>query len=97
MAGSVDAVVVAPIGFVSDHMEVVWDLDVEAAATADEVGIHMERAATPGTAPDPRFIAMLADLVEERLDPTRPRLALGPTGPRPDTCPHDCCPPHRSG
>jgi ferrochelatase len=97
MAGSVDAVVVAPIGFVSDHMEVVWDLDVEAAATADEVGIHMERAATPGTGPDPRFTAMLADLVEERLDPTRPRLGLGPAGPRPDMCPQDCCPPPRSG
>lgn len=97
LAGSVDAVVIAPIGFVSDHMEVVWDLDVEAAATADEVGVQMERAGTPGTGPDPRFTAMLADLVEERLDPARARLTLGSAGPRPDMCPQDCCPPLGSG
>ena len=85
------AVVVAPIGFVSDHMEVVWDLDVEARATAADVGSLIERAETPGTTPDPRFVAMLADLVMERLDAGRPRLALA-LDARPDTCPADCCP-----
>lgn len=97
LAGSANAVVLAPIGFVSDHMEVVWDLDVAAAATAVDAGIHMERAETPGTRPDARFIAMLADLVAERLDPTRPRLSLGPSGPVPDDCPGECCPPPRRG
>ena len=85
------AAVVAPIGFVSDHMEVVWDLDVEARVTADEAGIRFERAETPGTTPDPRFVAMLADLVEERLRPGGARLALA-LDPRPDTCPAECCP-----
>jgi len=61
-AGS-PAVVVVPIGFVSDHMEVVFDLDVEAAATARELGLPMARAATPGT--DPRFVAMISSLARD--------------------------------
>ena len=92
LGDSTKAVIVAPIGFVTDHMEVVWDLDVEAAATAAAAGILVERAETPGTGPDPRFVAMLADLIAERLDPSRARPALGPSGPRPDYCPGDCCP-----
>jgi ferrochelatase len=54
---------VVPIGFVSDHMEVIFDLDVEAARTARELGLPMTRAATPGT--DPRFVAMISALVRE--------------------------------
>ena len=61
-AGS-PGVVVVPIGFVSDHMEVVFDLDVEAAATARELGLPMARAATPGT--DPSFVAMISSLVRD--------------------------------
>ena len=72
------AVVVVPIGFVSDHMEVKFDLDVEAAQTAGRLGLSFARAATPGT--DPRFVSMITDLVCERLDGTAP-LALGRSGP----------------
>ena len=50
-ADGVTGVVVSPIGFISDHLEVVWDLDNEAAATAAELGLDFARAATPGTAP----------------------------------------------
>jgi ferrochelatase len=90
-ADGVTSVVVAPIGFVSDHMEVVYDLDVEAARVAAIAGIRMIRAATAGTAPD--FVTMIRQLVEERLDPAAPRLALGGMGPWPDVCPAGCCPP----
>ncbi len=88
-AGSRAAVIV-PIGFVSDHMEVKFDLDIEAAATADRLGLAYARAATPGT--DPRFVSMITDLVVERLDGTAP-LALGPLGAGPDACPAGCCVP----
>jgi protoporphyrin/coproporphyrin ferrochelatase len=82
------AVVVVPIGFVSDHMEVKFDLDIEAAATAESLGLAYARAATPGT--DPRFVSMITDLVVERLDGTAP-LALGPLGAGPDCCRAGCC------
>jgi ferrochelatase len=83
------SVVVAPIGFVCDHMEVVIDLDVEACATAHEIGINMARAATVGT--HPAYIAMVRELVIERLTPDAPRRALGPLGPNHDRCAVDCC------
>jgi ferrochelatase len=86
-AGSRAAVVV-PIGFVSDHMEVKFDLDVEAADTAARLGMALARAATPGT--DPRFVSMITDLVCERLD-GRSALALGALGAGPDSCPAGCC------
>jgi len=86
-AGS-HAVLVVPIGFVSDHMEVKFDLDIEAAQTADRLGLKFARAATPGT--DPRFVSMITDLVCERLDGTAP-LALGSLGAGPDSCPAGCC------
>ena len=73
-----------PIGFVSDHMEVKFDLDVEAAQTARRLGLTFARAATPGT--DPRFVSMITDLVCERLDGTAP-LALGALGRRPGRVP----------
>lgn len=90
------AIVVAPIGFVSDHMEVVWDLDCQARATADECGIEMVRAVAPGTEPDVRFVSMLRELIEERLDPQTPRRSLGTLGVRPDVCSTDCCPSFRA-
>ena len=82
------AVVVVPIGFVSDHMEVKFDLDVEAAHTADRLGLAFARAATPGT--DHSFVSMITDLVCERLDDTAP-LVLGALGAGPDSCPAGCC------
>jgi ferrochelatase len=85
----VRAVVVSPVGFVSDHVEVRWDLDVEAARTAEKHGLAFARAATVGT--DPRFVAMVRELITERLDPAVPRRALGPLGASWDTCP-GCCP-----
>ena len=83
------AVVVAPIGFVCDHMEVVLDLDVEAAAIARGLGITMVRAATVGT--HPAFVSMVRELICERLTPEAPRRALGSLGPSHDRCPVDCC------
>jgi ferrochelatase len=74
------AVVIAPTGFVSDHMEVVWDLDIEAAQTAADVGLTMTRAATAGT--HPSFIAAIRDLVDERLSGTAPVQS---------TCGPGCC------
>ena len=90
LAGSgVRALVVVPIGFVSDHVEVVWDLDNEAAETAAAQGLRFLRSATAGT--DPRFVAALADLVAERLGGFS--AAPSPTGlpARPDFCAPGCC------
>ncbi|MBY6705359.1 ferrochelatase [Rhodococcus sp. BP-241] len=70
----VDAVVICPVGFVSDHLEVVWDLDTEAVEKAQELGIALERAGTPGA--DPRFARLVRTLVEERTAGTAP-LRLG--------------------
>jgi ferrochelatase len=81
-------VVVSPIGFVSDHLEVLWDLDNEAAETARDLGLGYARAGTPGT--DPRFVAMIRELVLERTA-GYPRSRLG-TLPIWDTCPVGCCP-----
>jgi ferrochelatase len=88
-AAGTAAVVVSPIGFVSDHVEVLWDLDEEAAATAAKLGLDYARASTVGT--DPRFVRMVGQLVEERTAGA-PKLALGPMGPSHDACPLDCCP-----
>ncbi|WP_249998012.1 ferrochelatase [Actinoplanes sp. M2I2] len=82
-------VVVSPIGFVSDHLEVIWDLDNEAAETAKRLGLGYARAATPGT--DPRFVTMVRELVQERTAGA-PLNRLG-TLPVWDTCPVPCCPP----
>jgi ferrochelatase len=81
-------VVVSPIGFVSDHLEVLWDLDNEARATAQELGLGYARAATPGT--DPRFVDMIRSLVRERTV-GEPQARLG-TLPVWDVCPATCCP-----
>ncbi|MGZ4604274.1 MAG: ferrochelatase [Kineosporiaceae bacterium] len=92
-ARGVPGVVVVPVGFVSDHMEVVHDLDTEARETAEELGLPFVRAATVGT--DPRFVSGLVDLVLERAalargdDPEQP--ATGALGPSWSVCPAGCC------
>jgi ferrochelatase len=82
-------VVVVPMGFISDHLEVLYDLDTEARDLCDELGIRMVRAATVGT--HPRFVRMIRELIEERLSDAPHRLALGTLGPKEDVCPDDCC------
>jgi len=82
-------IVLVPIGFISDHMEVVYDLDTEARQICDELGVNMVRAATVGT--HPRFVRMIRELIEERMSGSPQRLALGSLGPKEDICPDDCC------
>jgi protoporphyrin/coproporphyrin ferrochelatase len=83
-------VVIVPIGFVSDHVEVIYDLDIEARAVCVNLGINMERAGTVGT--HPRFIRMIRELIVERIEGRSERPALGTLGPSHDVCPTDCCP-----
>ena len=88
-AAGTPAVVLVPVGFVSDHMEVLYDLDTQAAERAAELGLPLERAATPGDAP--AFCDDVADLVADLLDGRpRPRLA-GPEVPWRRWCPVGCC------
>jgi ferrochelatase len=88
------AVVLVPVGFVSDHMEVVHDLDTEAMETAAELGLAVRRAATVGTSPP--FVEGLVDLLEERAalarggQPAQP--TVGALGPWPSVCRVGCCP-----
>src|SRR5215211_6451363 len=93
-ARGVSGVVVVPIGFISDHMEVVFDLDTEAAATAKECGIAFARAATAGN--HPAFVGGLVDLMLERAAAARgekpQRPVLGSAGPGWYDCRKDCCP-----
>jgi len=81
-------VVVVPIGFVCDHMEVVLDLDVDANKIATEHGLTMIRAGTVGS--HPQFVAMIRELIEERAQGAA-RRAIGQYGPSHDRCPSDCC------
>jgi ferrochelatase len=83
------AVVVSPTGFVSDHLEVLWDLDHEARETAAELGLRFERAASAGT--HPAFLGMVRELVEEQLRGLAPR-SLGDLGLCGIDCPVGCCP-----
>lgn len=85
------AVVIVPVGFVSDHMEVRWDLDTEALQTASDAGLSAVRTPTPGT--DPRFVTGLVDLIEERLRgvPAAERAHETPLGPWFDVCRPGCC------
>jgi ferrochelatase len=99
------AVVLVPIGFVSDHMEVLYDLDTEARETAEKLGLAFSRAATAGV--DPRFVSMVRDLLLERAALERaglervgeapltgdvPRASVGTLPPSWDVCPAGCCP-----
>jgi ferrochelatase len=83
--------VMVPIGFVSDHLEVLWDLDTEAVECAEALGLPVSRAGTPATTPDPRFVSMVRELVLERVDGGTAQ-ALSPLGPSWDACPVGCCP-----
>ena len=82
-------VVIVPLGFISDHMEVIYDLDTEAAHLCEELGIRMVRAGTAGT--HPKFIEMVDELIRERTHPGGPRRAEGSLGVAPDDCAADCC------
>jgi protoporphyrin/coproporphyrin ferrochelatase len=90
----VGSVVLVPIGFVSDHMEVVYDLDTEALATAERLGLDAVRVATSGT--DARFVAMVRELLLERAAVERgdrvERISVGGDPPCWDLCPAGCCP-----
>ncbi len=97
-AAGTRGVVIVPLGFVSDHMEVLWDLDEEATAAAREAGLAVARVPTPGVHPD--FVAGLVDLIEERhtsgtadgaADGPAERPALTPLGPWYDVCRAGCC------
>lgn len=82
-------VVVVPLGFISDHMEVIYDLDHEAKDLCDSLGIQFVRADTVGIrAP---FVSMIVDLIEERLSEDTERPSIGSLGPSHDLCPLNCC------
>ena len=89
-AAGQDRVVVAPIGFISDHMEVLYDLDTEAADLCRSLGMRFARVATVGTAP--AFVAMIRNLIAERHEASPERLAVGILPASHDVCPLDCCP-----
>lgn len=89
-AAGVEDVLVAPIGFLSDHMEVMFDLDEEAMEHAAGLGLRMVRVGTVGT--HPAFVTMIRQLIEERMKANPDRLALGTRGPGHDICGVNCCP-----
>jgi len=82
-------VVISPIGFVSDHLEVLFDLDVEARDTAAALGLNLVRASSAST--HPAFIRMIRELIEERLGRHEGREVVGRYAASPDVCPVDCC------
>jgi ferrochelatase len=87
--GRVKDVVIVPIGFVSDHMEVLYDLDTEARQVCSDLGFNMVRAEAAGT--NPRFARMIRELIVERVEDKSDRPSLGTMGPWPDVCPAGCC------
>ena len=88
-ASGVSDVVVVPVGFISDHLEVLYDLDVEAQERAQSLGMTMIRVPSVGT--DPAFVKMIRELIEERLEANPQRRFLGALGPNHDVCPVNCC------
>ena len=89
-AKDVPGVVVVPIGFVSDHMEVLYDLDTEARSTADRLGLAFARVPTPGV--DPRFVGLVRELLTEHAGDVSIPPVLGALGPTWGNCPAGCCP-----
>ena len=87
--GAATDVVLVPIGFLSEHMEVIYDLDVEVAGLCELLGLNLVRAAVVGT--HPRFVTMVRELVLERIEARPDRPALGTLGPSPNECPVGCC------
>jgi ferrochelatase len=87
-------VIVVPLGFVSDHMEVIYDLDRKASAAAEARGLHLIRSPTPAS--DPRFVAMVVDLLDA-AETGRRAAALGCFTPRRGPCDGSCCPPPAAG
>lgn len=87
--GTTRHVIIAPIGFVSDHMEILFDLDTEAREICDELKLEMVRAKTVGSHPD--FVAMIGDLIREKTEGVQPKV-LGNLGVRLESCPANCCP-----
>ncbi len=86
--------IVQPVGFLSDHMEVMFDLDEEAKLKADGLGMHLERAGTAGT--DPKFVGMMRELIVERMAQAPEKRAIGQYPANHDVCPVNCClPPAR--
>lgn len=94
---SAQAVVIVPLGFLSDHMEVMWDLDEEAMEAAEEAGLRAIRTATPGV--HPAFVRGVVDLIQERMDAVAPekREHLTALGPWFDVCRPGCCENIRAG
>jgi len=82
-------VVLVPIGFISDHMEVLFDLDHEAKERAQTLGINLVRAGAAGV--HPAFVRMIRDLIVERVTANPDRPFLGARGPNHDVCPRNCC------
>ncbi len=88
-AQGIRRIVIVPIGFISDHMEVLFDLDTEAAELCAELGLELIRVPTVGT--HPQFVGMIRELIEERMSDNPVRAALGERGPNHDFCPLECC------
>lgn len=88
-AGGLRDLIIVPIGFISDHMEVLYDLDTEVKALCEQLGVNLQRAPTVGD--HPRFVRMIRELIVERMSSAPCRLALGGMGPSHDVCPPDCC------
>lgn len=88
-ANNASDAVVQPIGFISDHQEVIFDLDTQAQETSKEIGLNLVRAATPGV--HPKFVEMVRDLILERLENRPGRIFAGTRGAKADFCPSDCC------
>ncbi|GAB5402021.1 MAG: ferrochelatase [Aureliella sp.] len=90
LAGTeVKHIAIVPIGFVSDHMEVLFDLDTEAREKCEEHSLGFTRV--PSTGVHPSFVRMIRELIQERITGSQDRPAIGQFGPNHDVCPIDCC------
>jgi ferrochelatase len=88
-AGELHRLIVVPIGFISDHLEVLYDLDTEVKELCQQLGVSMQRAATVGD--HPRFVQMIRELIVERIAGASDRPTLGALGAGHDVCAADCC------